>query len=94
MPKLSVTERLQLASELYDIALEVRDEVVRAIEKHGHFASPHEAHSIIEEEFEELWDEIKADRGYQQSAMDEALQVAAMAVKYIHAFRKGKPDAC
>ena len=84
--------RMQLASELYDIALEVRDEVIRAVEKHGKFASGHEGYAVLKEEVDELWDEIKANRGYQLSAMEEALQVAAMAIKYIHAFRKGKPE--
>lgn len=61
----------------------VREELEKAIMKHGGMASAHEGHSVIREELDELWDEVKADRGYQASAMGEALQVAAMGIKYI-----------
>ena len=63
--------------------LEVREEVERAINKHGGMASAHEGYAVIQEEVDELWDEVKADRGYQESAMDEAKQVAAMGLKYL-----------
>lgn len=65
------------------ILAEVRAEVESAIKKHGGLASAHEGHSVIREELDELWDEVRADRGYQKSAMEEAIQVAAMGVKYI-----------
>ena len=63
---------------------EVRDEIERAFKKHGphRFASGHEGHGVILEELDELWDEIKADRGYAESARKEAIQVAAMAIRY------------
>jgi hypothetical protein len=61
----------------------VKSEVLRAINRHGGFASAHEGHSVIREELEELWDEVKANCGYDPNAMNEALQVAAMGVKYI-----------
>jgi hypothetical protein len=67
-----------------DAALaEVRAEVEKAINKHGGMASAHEGYAVIQEEVDELWDEVKADRGYQESAMEEAVQVAAMGVKYL-----------
>jgi hypothetical protein len=65
------------------ILLEVRAEIEKAVKKHGGMASSHEGWAVIQEELDELWDEVKADRGYQKSAMGEALQVAAMGVKYI-----------
>lgn len=65
------------------ILLAVKAEVERAIVKHGGLASAHEGKSVIHEELDELWDEVKADRGYQISGMAEALQIAAMGVKYI-----------
>lgn len=61
----------------------VREEVERAINKHGGMASAHEGYAVIQEEVDELWDEVKADRGYQESAMSEAKQIAAMGVKYL-----------
>lgn len=62
----------------------VRTEVERAIQKHkGKFNSPHEGHSVIAEELDELWDEVKADRGRQQSGFYEAIQTAAMGIRYV-----------
>lgn len=61
----------------------VREEVARAIDKHGGMASAHEGYAVIQEEVDELWDEVKADRGYQESAMTEAKQIAAMGLKYL-----------
>jgi len=79
-PKIKKAEALR---RLDKVLADVRAEVERAINMHGGLASAHEGHSVIREELEELWDEVKADRGYQQSAMTEALQTAAMGVKYI-----------
>jgi hypothetical protein len=61
----------------------VRAEIERAIRKHGPMNSPHEGHSVISEELDELWDEVKADRGRQQSGFDEAIQTAAMGIRYV-----------
>lgn len=65
------------------ILTQVQSEVERAIQKHGGYASGMEGLSVIREELDELWGEVKADRGYQKSGTDEAIQVAATAVKYI-----------
>lgn len=61
----------------------VREEVIRAIEKHGPMHSPHEGHSVIREELQELWDHVKADTGRSAGARHEAIQVAAMGVRYL-----------
>jgi hypothetical protein len=45
--------------------------------------TPHEGKAVIEEELDELWLEIKANRGSSPKAMQEAIQVAAMAVRYV-----------
>lgn len=63
---------------------EVWDEVERAMSKHASMHSPHEGISVIREEFEELWDEIKPNAGGRDNAArKEAVQLAAMAVRYI-----------
>lgn len=62
---------------------EVFDMVVIAMSKHAPMHSPHEGHSVLREEFEELWEHVKADTGRSPEARKEALQVAAMAVRYI-----------
>ncbi len=45
--------------------------------------SPHEGYAVIREELDELWDEIKRDRGRELPAMEEAVQIAAMGVRYV-----------
>lgn len=59
----------------------VLDEVTSAQEKFPVMASPHEGFSILHGEFDEMWDEIK--RNDFDGGLEEALQVAAMAVRYI-----------
>lgn len=61
----------------------VEIEVSRACAKHKPMNSPHEAYAVLLEEVDELWEEIKHDRGRQESARDEAIQVAAMAIRYL-----------
>jgi hypothetical protein len=62
---------------------EVRSELVVACMKHGPLRSPHEGYAVILEELDELWDEVRADRGHAIPARIEAKQVAAMALRYI-----------
>jgi hypothetical protein len=62
----------------------VRGELQRAEAKHGlALSSPHEGSSVIREEFEELWEHVRADTGRTLGASEEAAQVAAMAIKYM-----------
>jgi hypothetical protein len=65
------------------ILQEVFLETKSALRKHGPQHSPHEGIAVLQEEVDELWDEIKANRGRQASARAEAIQVAAMAVRYV-----------
>lgn len=62
---------------------EVAAELHRANEKHGAlFASPHEGYSVILEELDELWEHVKDNTSRTDEARAEAIQVAAMALKY------------
>lgn len=62
----------------------IRAELHRAIDKHGlKFASPHEGNSVIREEYEELWEHVRANTGRTTEAGEEAMQIGAMAVKYM-----------
>jgi hypothetical protein len=62
----------------------VADELRRAQGAFPPFASPHEGYAILLEEMDELWQEVKsappADRDRMRA---EALQVAAMAVRFL-----------
>ena len=66
----------------------VHEELRRANEKFPDFKSPHEGYAILKEEVDELWDDIKANRI--EASFDEAVQVAAMAVKYLTSLMKTK----
>lgn len=69
--------------KLEQILSAVRQEMVEAEEKFGPFHSSHEGHSVLREEVEELWEHVRANTGRTEAAKKEAIQVAAMAVRYI-----------
>ena len=60
----------------------LRDEVKRACTKHASMHSPHEGYAVIQEEVDELWELVKKDKGRTGDARDEALQIAAMGIRY------------
>ena len=63
---------------------DLADELDRARAKHAPMHSPHEGHSVIREELDkELWEHVCHDTGRSPEARHEALQVAAMALRYI-----------
>jgi hypothetical protein len=59
----------------------VRAEVLRAIAKFPPFNSGHEGYAVLKEEVDELWDDVKRD--YPEGALQEAVQVAAMGVRFL-----------
>jgi len=65
------------------VLAEVRAESLRAWNKFAPFNSPHEGYAVIKEELDELWDEVKANRGRFPEGAREAMQTAAMAVRYM-----------
>lgn len=56
-------------------------EVRKATVKFGPFASSHEGYAILREEVDELWDDVKANN--LEGARAEAVQVAAMAIRFL-----------
>lgn len=83
-PGLEKAETQRLKEEkLETILAMVRAEVLRAMAKHPPMHSPHEGHSVIREEFEELWDHVKADTGTSIDATKEAVQIGCTAVRYV-----------
>ena len=59
----------------------VKLELVSARSKFPDFNSAHEGKAVIEEEMDELWQEVK--HGEMRQAREEAIQVAAMAVRFV-----------
>jgi len=72
----------QLFARVDMILAEIKMELVKAMTKHASMHSPHEGSSVIREEFEELWAHVMADTGRTAEARKEALQVAAMGIRY------------
>lgn len=72
-----------MADRIEMIAAEIAAEVRRAEAKHRPLNSPHEAWSVIYEELEELREHVRADTGRGDEARIEAIQVAAMGLRYV-----------
>jgi hypothetical protein len=62
---------------------EVTEELRRAVENYGPFASPHEGYAILLEELDELWEEIRKKAPVSVLLRAEARQVAAMAIRFM-----------
>lgn len=69
--------------EVIKILMEVHEELDRATAKFGPFLSAHEGYAIIKEEVDELWDEIKKGDRQPELMRKEAIQIAAMAVRFV-----------
>lgn len=65
------------------ISKEVANELIRAMSLHAPMHSAHEGRGVIEEEFDELWDEIKLREPSRIRMRAEAVQLAAMACRFI-----------
>jgi hypothetical protein len=63
----------------------VIDELEKANSKFPLFNSSHEGYAVLKEEVDELWDEIKDNKNPMTVVRqrDEAIQVAAMAIKFL-----------
>ncbi len=67
----------------------VLDELERAENKFPPFNSPHEGYSVLLEEMDELWDEVKGKDSLErnQRMQEEAIQVGAMALRFLLMFK-------
>ena len=62
---------------------EASKEVIRARQTFPRFNSEHEGISVIREEFEELWDEVKKKDHHRADMRKEATHLAAMAIRFM-----------
>lgn len=73
--------------EIDEVLAGIKKELLRANKKHGeYFHSAHEGYGVLLEEVDELWDDIKDNLLH--NSIDEAIQVGAMAVKYVVSINK------
>jgi len=72
--------------KLSSILILVGDEFVRASSKNPEFNSCHEGYAVILEELDELWDQVKMKSSKRSvvNMREEAIQVAAMAIRFYH----------
>ncbi len=68
---------------LDELLVEIGAEYLRAEKVHGPMASGHEGIAVIWEEAEELWELIKQQEPSSYLARREAMQIAAMALRYV-----------
>lgn len=79
---------MELDKKYYEAMDMVMKEVTMAKSKYKKdFNSRHEAYGVLLEEVDELWDDVKADAEDGRDIM-EAVQVAAMALRYVAEFKK------
>lgn len=65
-----------------ELANEAGIELLSALRKFAQFHSPHEGIAVIEEEYIELRAHVHANTGHSPEARAEAIQIAAMALRY------------
>jgi hypothetical protein len=68
-------------TRLKEILVTVEEEVRSAQSRFPKFNSGHEGYAVIAEELDELWADVKANDT--RAARREAIQVAAMAVRFL-----------
>lgn len=59
-------------------------ELISATHKNGTFHNAHEGWAVTYEELDELWEEVREKYPSQQRLLKEAMQTAAMAIRFIH----------
>ena len=69
-----------------EIITSVRLELDKATIKFPPFHSTHEGYAVILEELDEMWEEVKLSNPFSPThkLYKEAIQVAAMAIRFIH----------
>ena len=86
-----MTDPLALGRDLYvpnignSLAEELDAELGKARKGYAPLNSAHEGYAVLLEEVDELWDEVKKNRGERdpERMRREAIQVAAMAIRFI-----------
>lgn len=74
-----------LADKIAQVMIDVEAELHRATSQHGPMNSIHEGYSVILEEVDELWDQVrlKSSLRNQENIREECIQIAAMAARLV-----------
>lgn len=69
---------------LSSVQLKVENEIIKARESWPRFNSAHEGFAVLKEEVDELWEYVKTNQKKRDliSMQEEAIQVAAMAMRF------------
>ena len=59
-------------------------ELERAIMLHTPMHGPHDGYAVLLEEVDELWDEVRKRHPDRAAMRKEAIQIAAMALRFVH----------
>ena len=73
---------------------DIKKEFIRATNKFGSFHNAHEGYAVLLEEIDELWDNVKLNQNNHSRnrlIKEEAIQVAAMAIRIIYDCCKDVP---
>jgi hypothetical protein len=74
----------KLLDDLDKVLTLVRAELISAWAKHPTpFHNAHEGYAVLKEEADALWDEVKENTAYTKHGMNEAVQTAAMAIRFV-----------
>lgn len=76
-------EDVEKEAKVTQLLFEIQQELYRALRLYPSQNSLHGAHSVLREEFEELWEEIRKKTPNLETTKEEAIQVAAMALRLI-----------
>lgn len=79
----NMLKRKKTETNLEKIMDEILQEYLKASKKFKPMASPHEGYAVIKEELDELWDEIKINSNPLNNMRNEAIQVAAMGMRFV-----------
>jgi len=75
---------LDMSQDDVDVVLKaVKEEFYRSMVKHGPMKSPHDGWAVLLEELDELWEHVRGNTARTPEAQKEAIQLAAMAVKFV-----------
>lgn len=73
-------EEIRMNQIFQDVQLEVN----RAMQKHPKFPTIHHGYAVLLEEVDELWEAVKLQDVNKHHLREEAIQIAAMAIRFIN----------